>query len=89
MDPASARISRETSERQRALDMIAKTKAAALAGASRWDDTPSTVAGSRTWAEDFEREKDKAGMRFFGDVRQSSGGRGWDGKARSGRSWEV
>jgi hypothetical protein len=93
-DASSARLSRETSERQRALEMIAKTKAqAAQNGGNRWDDTPSTIAGSRTWAEDFEREKDKAGMRFFGDSRRTPGtvsdGRGWDGTSRSGRSWEV
>lgn len=60
-----------------------------------WDETPSSVdggGGGRSWAEDFEREKDRAGHRFFGD----GGGRGdgaaaaWERRGKvGGRSWEV
>lgn len=96
VDAVSARKARETAERQRALDLIAKTKAQAekKAAGNRWDATPSTIAGGRSWAEDFEREKDRAGMRFFGggdgEGRNASNLRtGWDGRARGGRSWEV
>lgn len=91
-DASAARESREKAERQRALDLIAKTKAQAAraAAGNRWDDTPSTMAGGRSWAEDFERQKDRAGMRFFGnehDRRERV--RDWAGDRRTGRSWEV
>ncbi|WVN85401.1 uncharacterized protein L203_100547 [Cryptococcus depauperatus CBS 7841] len=61
-DPQTARKAREQSERQRALALIAKSKQTI---GSAWDSTPSTVSGGGTWAEDFERAKDKAGRRFY------------------------
>ncbi|WVW82349.1 hypothetical protein I302_104356 [Kwoniella bestiolae CBS 10118] len=78
-NPSDARRSRELSERERALALIAKSKAPQrIAGG--WDDTPSS-AGGRTWAEEWEREQAKAGRRFFErDERPRSNG---------GRSWEV
>ncbi|ORX36014.1 hypothetical protein BD324DRAFT_629861 [Kockovaella imperatae] len=60
-DPQTARMAREQSERQRALALIAKTKAQTQ---NPWDSTPSTVVG-RNWSDDFEREKDRAGRRYF------------------------
>lgn len=81
-DPASARIKREQSERERALALIAKSKAPARV----WD-TPSSVGGGRSWAEDLERQKDRAGRRFWGDSERVE--RSWDGRPRAGRSWEV
>lgn len=86
-DPKDARLKREQSERERALALIAKSKAPP----KPWDDTPSTVAGGRSWVEDFEREKDRAGHRYFtGNAGGGAGrDRGWDGRPRYGRSWEV
>ncbi|GFZ43570.1 hypothetical protein JCM24511_01290 [Saitozyma sp. JCM 24511] len=86
-DPKDARLKREQSERERALALIAKSKAPP----KPWDDTPSTVAGGRSWVEDFEREKDRAGHRYFTGNAGGGGGRdrGWDGRPRYGRSWEV
>lgn len=86
-DPKDARLKREQSERERALALIAKSKAPPRP----WDDTPSTVAGGRSWVEDFEREKDRAGHRYFTGSGGGGGGRdrGWDGRPRYGKSWEV
>jgi len=66
----AARLSREKSERERALALIAKAKAPKR---GIWNDTPSTVAGGRTWGEELEREKDRAGRRFFGGSETPSG----------------
>ena len=87
-DATSSRLAREQSERQRALALIAQSRAPAL--------TPSTVG--RTWEEDFERQKSRAGMRYSDHYQSSArdrvetwrdGGRAWDGARVSGRSWEV
>ena len=74
-DPVAARQNRETSERQRALALIAQSKKP-----QRWDDTPSSVGG--TWGDRFEREKDRAGRFFSGADPQRS----WGGARRS---WEI
>lgn len=84
-DPQAARQERELSERQRALALIAQSKAPSRA----WDETPSSVGGGRSWAEDLERQKDRAGRRFFGDG-PGGGGSGWERRGKvGGRSWEV
>jgi hypothetical protein len=90
-DPQSARIQREQSERQRALALIAKSKAQPKPN-TFWDDTPSTVAhghNGRSWAEDLERRKDKASNRFWDEERERDRVRGWEKGVRGGRSWEV
>ncbi|KAK8865955.1 hypothetical protein IAR55_001104 [Kwoniella newhampshirensis] len=77
-DPVSARQSREMSERERALALIAKSKGTA-GPRPNWDDTPSTVGGgARSWADEWERQKNKAGHRFFGSGPGPTGGRGWE-----------
>lgn len=44
--------------------MIAQKKGGAgPPGGGAWDDTPSSAAG---WAERNQREKDRAGNRFYG-----------------------
>ena len=58
-DPHLARQARESSERQRALALIASRKSNAV---GNWDETPSSAAG---WSERIEREKDRAGHRFY------------------------
>lgn len=100
-DATGARIAREKSERERALALIAKSKAPAA-----WGDTPSTQAGGRNWSDQFERDKDRAGNRYFsavasgggsrerveawrGGAKGMNGDRGWDNGRRAGRSWEV
>ncbi len=47
------------SERERALAMLAKRKGSS--GRAGWE-TPESAHGS--WADDFEREKDRAGHRY-------------------------
>lgn len=87
-DPVAARVQREQTERQRALALIAKSKAPS------WDDTPSTVGPGSSWADSLERPKERAGMRFYEgpsyEGRDHKGGRdgGWGGRS-TGRSWEV
>lgn len=85
-----ARLSRESSERQKALALIAKAKAdKAKAKQGRWDDTPmSAGTGGGTWAEDFERQKDRAGMRFY-DPHPVSAGRDRGDRGRDRRMWDV
>lgn len=91
-DARGARRQREVSERERALALVAQSKAPARGG---WNETPSSVGGGRSWAEDFERQKDRAGHRFFGDGAGREEGRvvrsaGWDRRGKiGGRSWEV
>jgi hypothetical protein len=59
--------------------------AASRPASSGWADTPSSVGGS--WEDRFEREKAKAGGRFFADGTPDSG---WERRNRvGGRSWEV
>ncbi|WWC66294.1 uncharacterized protein I206_100195 [Kwoniella pini CBS 10737] len=70
-----ARQARETSERERALALIAKSKAPPR-GPRTWDDTPSSAGGGRSWAEEWEREQAKAGRRFF--ERPPNGARSWE-----------
>ena len=94
-DPSDARRQREVIERQRALALIAQSKKPVNA----WDSTPSSLGGGRSWAEDFERDKERAGRRFFGQgngfedrarVETTSGVTGWASKSKfGGRSWEV
>lgn len=72
---SDARATRESGERQRALALIAQRKRGGMA--QSWDDTPSSAAG---WAERNEREKDRAGHRFFG---------GGEPPRRFGRSWDI
>ncbi|WWD17854.1 hypothetical protein CI109_102298 [Kwoniella shandongensis] len=73
---------RQLSERERALALIAKSSGTAAPPRPSWDDTPSTVnGGGRTWADDWERQKNKAGHRFYG----TGSGPG----PREGRGWEV
>ncbi|WRT64180.1 uncharacterized protein IL334_001109 [Kwoniella shivajii] len=74
-DAMEARKARELSERERALAMIAKSKAPPRTPGT-WDDTPSSAGGGRSWAEEWEREQAKAGRRFFE-------------RPPNGRSWEV
>ncbi|WWC58697.1 uncharacterized protein I303_101241 [Kwoniella dejecticola CBS 10117] len=74
-DPAEARKSREISERERALALIAKSKVPPR-GPRTWDDTPSSAGGGRSWAEEWEREQAKAGRRFF--EKPPHGGRSWE-----------
>lgn len=85
--PQDARLQREQSERQRALALIAKTKAHA-SGPKTWQDTPSTVAGG-SWAEDLERRKERASNRFWDEARERDRVRGWERGVRGGRSWEA
>ncbi|WVR05923.1 hypothetical protein IAU60_002949 [Kwoniella sp. DSM 27419] len=73
-NPSEARKAREMSERERALALIAKSKAP-TGSRNIWDDTPSSVG--RTWEDDWERQKAKAGNRFY------------NGLPPNGRSWEV
>jgi hypothetical protein len=47
-----------------------------------WDDTPSSAAG---WSERIEREKDRAGHRFF-DVPSSHS---QPAGKKYGRNWEA
>ena len=94
-DPSDARRQREVSERQRAMALIAQSKKSV----NLWDSTPSSVGGGRSWAEDFERDKEKAGRRFFGEGNgfedramggPSGGLPGWERRGKvGGRSWEV
>jgi hypothetical protein len=87
-DPQSARLQREQSERQRALALIAKSKAHPKNGF--WNDTPSTVAHpGGSWAEDLERRKDRASNRFWDEERERDRVRGWEKGVRGGRSWEA
>ena len=90
-DPQAARIQREQSERQRALALIAKSKAVPKNGF--WEDTPSTVAHPNgSWAENLERRKDRASNRFWDEERERDRVRGWERGVRGnrgGRSWEV
>ncbi len=58
-DPILARQHRENNERQRALALIAQKRGG---GGGGWDDTPSSAAG---WSERIEREKERAGHRFY------------------------
>ncbi|ODN84546.1 hypothetical protein L202_00476 [Cryptococcus amylolentus CBS 6039] len=51
------------SERERALALLSKDKP--TPSYSEWGDTPSTVSGG-TWADDFERQKERAGRRYNG-----------------------
>ncbi|WWD09455.1 hypothetical protein V865_007579 [Kwoniella europaea PYCC6329] len=75
-NPIEARKSRESSERERALALIAKSKAPPRISGG-WDDTPSSAGGGRTWAEEWEREQAKAGRRFF-ERPDRSNGRNWE-----------
>lgn len=84
--PARSHASRPgQSERERALAMMAKEKGPAGFG-RQWDDTPSTISGGagggRSWTENFERQKDRAGNRYYAEtpVRKRSrvGGRSWE-----------
>ena len=63
-----------------------------------WEDTPTTVGvgagGGRSWAEDLERQKDKARNRFWDEERERDRVRGWEkgvrgGAGDGGRSWEI
>ncbi|WVQ70881.1 hypothetical protein IAR50_000406 [Cryptococcus sp. DSM 104548] len=51
------------SERERALALLSKGQP--NPSYSEWGDTPSTISG-RTWADDFERQKERAGRRYHG-----------------------
>lgn len=79
-DPQAARQARESSERQRALALIAQRKGGAVGNG--WDDTPSSAAG---WAERNERDKDRAGHRFFDAPSEQRHAVG----RKYGRSWEA
>lgn len=62
--PRSGGSTKHMSERERALAMIAQKKGGAgQPGGGAWDDTPSSAAG---WAERNQRDKDRAGNRFYG-----------------------
>jgi hypothetical protein len=88
-DPQAARIQREQSERQRAMALIAKSKAVPKTNGF-WEDTPSTVAHpGGSWAENLERRKDRASNRFWDEERERDRVRGWEKGVRGGRSWEV
>ncbi|ORY23222.1 hypothetical protein BCR39DRAFT_363326 [Naematelia encephala] len=86
IDPSAARIKREQSERERAIALISKAKAPLRP----WDATPSTIqgGGDRNWQEDLEREKDKAGRRFFEYDTQHTTTTSLR-RPPNGRSWEV
>lgn len=85
-DPQSARAHREQMERERALALIAKSKAQSK---GTWEDTPSTVGPGRSWAEDLERQKDRARNRFWDEEKERDRVRGWEQGVRRGRAWEV
>jgi hypothetical protein len=91
-DPQAARIQREQSERQRAMALIAKSRAVPKTNGF-WEDTPSTVAHpGGSFAEDLERRKDRASNRFWDEERERDRVRGWERGVRGdrgGRSWEV
>jgi hypothetical protein len=80
VNPQAARSRREVSERERALALIAQSK-----GPTAWADTPSSVGGS--WEDRFEREKARAGGRYFADGTPDNS---WERRGKvGGRSWEV
>ncbi|WVQ85394.1 hypothetical protein IAT38_007559 [Cryptococcus sp. DSM 104549] len=66
-DPHAARKAREMSERERARALLANSKKSGSGGGGGggWDATPSTMAGGRSWEENWERQKAKAGTRFY------------------------
>lgn len=74
------------SERQRALAMMAQSHPQAQG----WDETPSTVSGGRSWAEDLERQKERAGRRFGDRLERGDKEGGWERRGTvGGRSREV
>ncbi|WVQ97425.1 hypothetical protein IAU59_004538 [Kwoniella sp. CBS 9459] len=77
--PSDARRAREQTERERAIALLGGPKGPAPARSrGPWDDTPSTVDGGRTWEDDWERQKARAGNRFFSGPSRSHNGRSWE-----------
>lgn len=84
-DPTQARISRESSERQRALALIEKRKRE-RAG----NDTPSTVCGGAGYSDQFNREDVRAAHERY---ERERGERTWDGgyvsRDQERRGWDA
>ncbi|OCF30379.1 hypothetical protein I316_07986 [Kwoniella heveanensis BCC8398] len=79
-NPSDVRKAREQTERERALALLGGPKGAPArsSGSGIWNDMPSSVGGDRTWEDDWERQKAKAGNRFFSGASRSHNGRSWE-----------